>query len=97
VFEQSSTPDIQGTGNSQYKQAMAYIDGSGTIDAASLQKLKDVAQASEAAYAGDSDDSTGGGTFWSHDAKNARPKASKACGLTETTSVDGAQFYKCSQ
>jgi len=93
VARQASTRDIQGTGNNQYRSAMDYIDNGEALDQASMGKLNSVAEQSEAAYTGRSDDPTGGATFWSHDPKRT-PKAN--CSPKPTTKIDGAQFFTCS-
>jgi len=96
VYNQSSSSDIQGTTNAQYKKVMDNVDSGTPLDAASAQKLNSVVTQAEAAYNGDSTDPTEGATFWSHDPKNAKPKSGPACTMTQTTNADGAQFYKCS-
>lgn len=94
VAHQASTRDIQGTGNTQFANAMAYIDEGHALDAASMAKLNSVAEQAEAAYTGHSADPTHGATFWRHGTGRA-PQGN--CHPRATTNVDGARFYTCTQ
>ena len=98
VQAQATSADVQGTGNSQYADAMKFIESGKGLDPVQEKQFNLVTGQAEAAYTGKSSDPTGGATFWDHPPSTPGQGASKKyCAPVTTTTVGTASFAKCSK
>jgi len=101
VRSQSLGTDVQAAHdptNEQYGLAEDIIDAGGAAaDAQTQTKFSSVVDESEGAYTGATADPTGGATFWDHRRNSIRSSSMPNCRPTVSTTIDGADFYRCTR